>query len=67
MRSLNVWWDTQLVGQLTQNQHGELGFAYAPEWLEDEECKAPIRLIAKTGGAIRAPRVPAVLWRAFAR
>lgn len=28
MSSLNVWWDTQLVGQLTQNQHGELSFAY---------------------------------------
>ena len=30
MRTLNVWWDGQQVGQLTQNSHGELGFAYPP-------------------------------------
>ncbi len=35
MRTLDIWWDGCLVGQLTQNQHGELGFAYAPEWLND--------------------------------
>ncbi len=35
MRILAVWWDQQLVGELTQNQHGELGFAYVPEWLDD--------------------------------
>ncbi len=35
-RALDVWWDTRLVGQLTQNQHGELGFAYAPDWLDDD-------------------------------
>ena len=35
-RALNVWWDTRLVGTLTQNKHGELGFAYAPDWLSDE-------------------------------
>ena len=28
MRTLNIWWGGDLVGQLTQNQHGELGFAY---------------------------------------
>jgi serine/threonine-protein kinase HipA len=38
-RSLDIWWDGRLVGQLTQNQHGELGFAYAPEWLSDEEAQ----------------------------
>jgi len=37
-RTLNIWWDERLVGQLTQNQHGELGFAYAPEWLNDEKA-----------------------------
>lgn len=36
MRTLDVWWDGRLVGQLTQDQYGELGFAYAPEWLGDE-------------------------------
>lgn len=34
-RSLGVWWHKQLVGQLTQDDHGELGFVYAPEWLAD--------------------------------
>ena len=37
MRVLNVWWDGRLIGQLTQNQHGELGFAYTPVWLDNEE------------------------------
>jgi serine/threonine-protein kinase HipA len=35
MRTLAIWWDGRLVGQLMQNQHGELGFAYSPEWLDD--------------------------------
>jgi len=38
MRTLDVWWDSRLVGQLTRNQHGELGFAYAPGWLNDGEA-----------------------------
>ncbi len=35
MRILDVHWDGRLVGHLTQNEHGELGFAYAAEWLAD--------------------------------
>lgn len=35
MRTLGVWWDGRVVGQLTQDPHGELGFAYAPAWLDD--------------------------------
>jgi serine/threonine-protein kinase HipA len=35
MRTLDIWWDGRLVGQLTQDRHGELGFAYASEWLDD--------------------------------
>ncbi len=38
-RILDIWWDGRLVGQLTQDKHGELGFAYAPEWLSDEEAQ----------------------------
>ena len=34
MRVLDVWWDGRLVGQLTQDKHGELGFAYSPDWLQ---------------------------------
>ncbi len=33
-RVLTVWWDERQVGRLSQNRHGELGFAYLPEWLE---------------------------------
>ena len=38
-RTLAVWWDRRLVGQLTQNEHGELDFAYAPEWVSDGEAQ----------------------------
>jgi serine/threonine-protein kinase HipA len=38
MRVLNIWWEGRIVGQLTQNQHGQLGFVYAPNWLEDEDA-----------------------------
>ncbi len=38
-RTLDIWWDGRLIGQLTQDKHGELGFAYAPEWLSDEEAQ----------------------------
>ena len=38
-RTLDIWWDGRLVGQLTQDRHGELGFAYAPAWLDDEEAQ----------------------------
>ncbi|CAN1517227.1 HipA, N-terminal subdomain 1 [Rhabdaerophilaceae bacterium] len=37
-RTLNIWWGGRIVGQLTQNRHGELGFAYAPDWLNDAEA-----------------------------
>jgi serine/threonine-protein kinase HipA len=40
MRILDVWWDGRIAGQLTQNEQGELGFAYAPEWLSDVEALA---------------------------
>jgi serine/threonine-protein kinase HipA len=38
-RTLDVWWDGRQVGQLTQDRHGDLGFAYAPEWLDDEKAQ----------------------------
>jgi serine/threonine-protein kinase HipA len=34
--SLNVWWNQRLVGQLTQDRHGEFGFVYSPIWLAHE-------------------------------
>jgi serine/threonine-protein kinase HipA len=38
-RTLDIWWDGRLVGQLTQDKHGELGFTYALEWLSDEAAQ----------------------------
>jgi len=34
IRVLNVWWGGEHVGQLTQDRHGELGFAYSEAWLD---------------------------------
>ena len=39
-RTLDVWWDDRIVGQLTQDTHGALGFAYGPEWLRQEDAPA---------------------------
>ena len=38
-RTLDIWWDGRQVGQLTQDKHGELGFAYAQAWLDDEAAQ----------------------------
>ncbi|QFI69757.1 type II toxin-antitoxin system HipA family toxin [Sinorhizobium alkalisoli] len=35
-RVLNVWWNGRIVGQFTQDRHGDIGFAYAEAWIEDE-------------------------------
>ena len=35
MRVLDIWWDGRHVGQLTQDQHGELGFTYVSEWIDN--------------------------------
>jgi len=35
-RVINVWWDGRIVGQFTQDRHGDIGFAYAEAWLDDE-------------------------------
>jgi len=36
--TLDVWWDRRLVGQLTQDRHGDLGFVYSPDWLQREDA-----------------------------
>lgn len=37
-RSLVVWWDGKVVGELTQDDGGELGFAYEAGWLGDDQA-----------------------------
>ena len=39
-RVLDVWWDGRIAGQLTQDPHGALGFAYRPDWLHDADAPA---------------------------
>ncbi len=39
-KTLNVWWGGEIVGALTIDRYGEMGFAYAPEWLADDDKAA---------------------------
>ena len=39
-RRLSVWWEDVIVGTLEVNKHGEMRFAYSPEWLADASCAA---------------------------
>lgn len=34
-RTLSVWWDGVVVGTLRVNQHGQMQFTYAADWLAD--------------------------------
>ena len=43
MPTLSVWWDGAIVGTLQVNKHGQMRFAYAPEWLADAS-RSPISL-----------------------
>ncbi len=40
MRRLVAWWEDRPVGELTQDDGGDLGFVYGPEWLADERTPA---------------------------
>lgn len=33
--ALSVWWDGKLVGALRLDEHGDMSFAYAADWLSD--------------------------------
>ncbi|GJL92127.1 type II toxin-antitoxin system HipA family toxin [Hyphococcus sp.] len=39
-KTLNVWWGGEIVGALTIDQHGEMGFSYASGWLAAPEKPA---------------------------
>ena len=39
-RILDIWWNERIVGQLTQDQHGDLGFRYSADWRADETAPA---------------------------
>lgn len=38
--TLDVWWGGMVVGQLSQDRHGELGFVYSPDWLQRDDAPA---------------------------
>lgn len=40
IRRLTAGWDDRAAGELTQDQHGELGFVYAPDWISDASAPA---------------------------
>lgn len=39
-KTLNVWWSGEVVGALTIDRHGEMGFSYTNDWLADPEKPA---------------------------
>ena len=52
-RTLDVWWDNKIVGQLTQDEHGDLGFVYAPAWLADANAPPLSASLPKRAKAFR--------------
>ena len=49
--TLQVWWDRRLVGCLTQNRHGELGFEYEGDWVRHQDAPALSASLPKREGA----------------
>lgn len=52
-RTLDVWRDNKIVGQLTQDEHGDLGFVYAPAWLADANTPPLSASLPKRARAFR--------------
>ena len=46
-KRLNVWWDGRLVGQFSQDRHGDISFLYADAWLADAGAPALSASLAK--------------------
>lgn len=52
-RTLDVWWEGRLVGRLTQDEHGDLGFVYAPAWVADANAPPLSASLPKRAQAFR--------------
>ncbi|MBG6118186.1 MULTISPECIES: type II toxin-antitoxin system HipA family toxin [unclassified Sphingobium] len=39
-KQLSIWWGGKVAGFLHLNHYGDMGFSYAPEWLEDADAPA---------------------------
>lgn len=38
--ALFIWWDGKVVGRLTLDEHGDMGFAYDAAWLADPQARS---------------------------
>ena len=45
--ALSVWWDQRIAGQLTLDEHGDMGFVYDAGWLADERARPLSRSLPK--------------------
>ena len=65
--ALDIWWERRLVGQLTQDRHGELGFVYSPDWLARDDAPALSASLPKRGEPYSRRECRPFLRRATAR
>ena len=45
--TLSVWRDGTIVGRLTLNEHGDMGFAYSETWLANPQARPISRSLPK--------------------
>lgn len=45
--ALCVWWNGEIVGCLTLDKHGDMGFAYGAEWLANPRARPISRSLPK--------------------
>ncbi len=45
--ALSVWWDGKIVGRLTLDEHGDMGFIYDEAWLADPQARPISRFLPK--------------------
>lgn len=45
--ALSVWWDGKIVGRLTLDEHGDMGFIYDAAWLADPHARPISRSLPK--------------------
>ena len=48
---LNIWWDERIVGQLSQDEHGDLEFSYTKAWIEDGTAPQLLASLPKQAAA----------------
>lgn len=45
--ALSVWWNDKIAGTLRLDEHGDMTFVYAPDWIADESCVPLSRSLPK--------------------